>query len=174
VESTFALLAVEKMARYKAVALIATVSLTTVMVVLLRNVNVAVDSLREAVVPGGSIQNAINKTQAGTEILIQNGSYCEKSYPIVVNKTVALVGENADVSGLLMVIALCKAFFWLDVAASKSRVWLYATLKSSFDVAAVHLANANDVEVTDCILSECAVGIMLRNISTASSLETCL
>ena len=156
---------VEKMARYKTVALIATVLLAIVMAVLLHNVDVPVDTLQVAVVPGDSIQDAINKAQAGTVILIQNGSYFEESYPIVVNKTVVLVGENADATivdgkGTVQGIFLVRS----DGVKIKN-LTVRNTEKHSFDVAAVHLANANDVEVTDCRLSECAVGIMLKNAS---------
>ncbi len=165
VEPTFILVTVEKMARYKTVALIATVLLAIVMVVLLHSVDVPVDTLQVAVVPGDSIQDAINKAQAGAVILIQNGSYFEESYPIVVNKTVALVGENADATivdgkGTVQGIFLVRS----DGVKIKN-LTVRNTVKHSFDVAAVHLANANDVEVTDCILSECAVGIMLKNVS---------
>jgi len=118
------------------------------------------------IAPGSSIQEAVNNAQAGSLILLKNGTYLEDSYPIIVNKTLTIRGENAD-STIIDGKNTDKGIF---VVKSNGVRIAYLTVRNTFHntfvpVAGVHLADVENSEILNCIIEECMVGVLLKNSS---------
>jgi len=69
---------------------------TLVLFIFPASLNAQVNSLLlyKVVNAGQSIQEAINNATDVDTILISSGIYVEKSYPIIVNKSLIIIGEN--------------------------------------------------------------------------------
>ncbi len=111
---------------------------------------------------GDSIQSAINNAQNGDTILIQNGIHIEESYPILVNKTVTLVGENVETTiidggGSITGIFLVKAY-----GAKISNLTIQNTT-ISVGIAGFHLSDVKNVEIVNSKIRNCSDGILLTN-----------
>lgn len=117
--------------------------------------------------PGESIQLAINEASDGDTIHIVAGNYMENA---IVNKSVALVGENIDETiiegtGLSPTLLISK----VDGVKVEN-----LTLKNSYKtggpvVAGVRIWDAKNIEITKCRIEQCEVGIELKN-STHSNI----
>jgi len=153
--------------RGKAVLLIVIVLSAVAVFALLYVANVPVNVSQLTVVPGESIQDAINLARAGATILVRNGTYIEERYPIVVNKTVTLIGESVDATIVDGGGTELGVFLVRSNGVRIRSLTILNTAKNSEGVAAVHLANVDNVEITDCRLRECIVGILLTNVSNS-------
>lgn len=115
---------------------------------------------------GDSIQDAINQAVEGTAILIKKGRHVEESYPIIVNKTVVIVGEKVestivDGNGTERGIFLVRS----DGVMIKN-LTMRNTIEHGFvEVAGVHLFNVRNAEISNCKIENCMVGVLLKNSS---------
>jgi len=115
----------------------------------------------EIFVPVGvSIQEAINNAAEGDTIIIQNGVHIEEQYPIFVNKSVTLLGENVaqsivDADGTTVGIFL--------VSASNSRISGVTVQNTSQSASGIHLAHVVNVEISNCTITGCPTGIQLTD-----------
>lgn len=126
--------------------------------------------LELVVAPGDSIQEAINQAQEGATILIKKGTYVEKSYPIIVNKTVTIIGEGVD-STIIDGNNTKTSIFLVKSDGVKVR---NLTVCNTFVdewmvVAGVQLTGVKNVEIADTKIEKCMVGILLKN-STNNSI----
>ena len=118
----------------------------------------------EIFVPVGvSIQEAINNAAEGDTIIIQNGVHIEEQYPIFVNKSVTLLGENVeqtivDGNGTIVGIFL--------VRTSNSRIsglTVQNTSEFAPGASGIHLAHVVNVEISNCTITKCPNGIQLTD-----------
>jgi len=115
-----------------------------------------------------SIQSAINDAQEGDTIFIQNGVHIEDSYPIFVNKTVTLVGENVDAT-VIDGWETSTVIFQAQADGTKiSSLTIQNTTKGEGG-AGVHLFNVKNIEIANCKIRKCNDGIILTN-STSSKI----
>jgi len=138
-------------------------SLLILAVPLSKNMNVtAVSEIH--VFPGQSIQEAINNAVDGDTIIVQNGMHVEEQYPVLVNKSVTLMGQNVvetviNGNGSNKGILLVKAD---NVRISGLTI---QNTTENFAVSGISLASVRFVEVADCILASCGSGLGLTNSS---------
>ncbi len=117
-----------------------------------------------AVNVGDSIQNAINQAPEGATILIKKGTFVEESYPIIVNKTVVIVGEGVE-STIIDGNGTEKGIFLVKNDGVKiANLTIRNTVDDpSIPVAGVQLADVKNVNVFSCKIEKCMVGIMLKD-----------
>lgn len=118
-----------------------------------------------SVAPGESIQAAINEASLGDTILIQSGVHREVDYPIFVNKTITLLGEDADTTiidgqGVDRQILLVRAD-----GAKILNLTVQNVSQTASGIAGVHLYNVRNAEVVACQIGSCDEGIRLTNSS---------
>lgn len=114
--------------------------------------------------PTQSIQGAINSAADGDTIIVENGVHVEGQYPIVVNKSITLKGQNTaetviDGNGSSVGVLL--------VRVDGVRV-LNLTIQNTtqdYYVAGISLTNMKSAEVADCVLTNCGTGLMMTNSS---------
>jgi parallel beta-helix repeat protein len=116
------------------------------------------------VFPGQSIQDAINGASDGDTIVVENGIHVEGQYPIVVNRSITLTGQNVletviDGNGSNRGILLVKT--------DGVRIFNLTIQKTteSFGVSGISLYEVRFVEVSDCIVANCGDGLLLTNSS---------
>jgi len=128
------------------------------------SMNVVVTGASVYVPVGQSIQEAINNAVDGDTIIVQNGIHAEAQYPVVVNKSVTLVGQDSVESvingngtnrGILLVKANGARVFNLTIQNTTE----------NFAVCGISLGDVKFVQVDGCILSNCGSGIGLTNSS---------
>jgi parallel beta-helix repeat protein len=117
------------------------------------------------VAPGESIQAAINEASPGDTILIQSGVHREVDYPIFVNKTITLLGEDAETTiidgqGVDRQILLVRAD-----GAKILNLTVQNVSQTASGIAGVHLYNVRNAEVVACQISSCDEGMRLTNSS---------
>ena len=111
-----------------------------------------------------SIQNAINGASDGDTIVVENGIHLEGQYPIMVNRSLTLTGQNTaetiiDGNGSDVGILL--------VRADNVRI-LNLTIQNTTQndyAAGISLSNVKLAEVADCVLTNCGSGLVLMNSS---------
>lgn len=113
---------------------------------------------------GDSIQNAINQALEGATILIKKGTYIEESYPIIVNKTVVIVGEDVE-STIVDGDGTEKGVFLVKSNGVKiANLTIRNTVDNPFiPVAGVQLDDVRNVMVVNCKIEMCMAGIMLKD-----------
>jgi parallel beta-helix repeat protein len=117
-------------------------------------------TLEYSVYPGQSIQQAINSASEGDVILIESGVHREESYPIIVNKTLTLMGRNVENTIIDGQAASLQIFL---IKAEGVKI-LKLTIQNTSDyVAAVHLSSVRDVEIAECKIKGSFSGIQLEN-----------
>ncbi len=136
------------------------------MLILPCRASVLEDAMHLVVFPGGSIQDAINRAHDGATIYIQKGVYVEDSYPIIVNKTVVLMGEGVndsivDGDGTERGIFLVKS----DEVKIMNLTIRNTIVNWFVEVAGIQLADVKSVEVLDSKIEDCMVGVLLKNSS---------
>jgi len=158
---------VGKITEYETASLTTIIFFALVMSALPNVANATANTLQITVAPGYFIQEAINRAQVGATIHIQKGIYIEENYPIIANKTVTLIGENVDASIIDGNRTEHSIFLVKSDGVKIKSLTIRNTVEIGFEVAAVHLANVKNVEVTDCKLGECIVGVLLKNASNS-------
>lgn len=116
------------------------------------------------VLPGQSIQEAINNASDGDTIVVQNGMHLEGQYPIVVNRSITLAGQNVAET-IINGNSSNRGIFL--VKANNVRV-LSLTIQNTtenFAVCGISLVNVRFAEVSGCILANCGSGLGLTNSS---------
>jgi len=117
---------------------------------------------------GESIQEAINNATDGDIIVIQDGIHIEQKYPIFVNKSISLVGQNAqqsivDGNGTQIGIFL--------VGANNVRIASLTVQNTSttggFEFG-IHLASVDNSEITNCTITSCWYGIQITSSSNSN------
>ncbi len=128
--------------------------------------NVTVGAASEIHVgPGQSIQEAINNAANGDTIVVQNGIHSEGQYPIVVNKSITLTGQNVAET---VINGMDSDTGVLLVKADDVRV-LNLTIQNVTNFATgVSLADVRFAEVDNCIVADCGNGLLLTNSSNSS------
>jgi hypothetical protein len=116
------------------------------------------------VLPGQSIQEAINNAVDGDTIIVQNGIHIEGQYPVFLNRSITLAGQsvtetvingNGTDRGILLVKANGVRVFNLTIQNTTE----------NFAVSGVSLVNVMFTEVSNCILTNCGSGLGLTNSS---------
>ncbi|MCS7125053.1 MAG: right-handed parallel beta-helix repeat-containing protein [Candidatus Bathyarchaeota archaeon] len=146
--------------------LIFSIILFTLLLILTLQTNAQHLSWELTVSPGESIQRAINNAAPNSTIFIEPGVYFEESYPIIVNKTVTLIGRNADATIIDGQLAERQIFL---VKSSGVRI-LNLTIQNTTTnelagAAGIDLSDARNVEVSYCKIKNCVNGIRLKNSS---------
>jgi len=111
-----------------------------------------------------SIQDAINGASDGDTIVVENGMHVEGQYPIMVNRSITLTGQNVletviDGNGSNRGILLVKT--------DGVRI-LNLTIQNTtteLGVSGISLYGVRFVEVSDCIVANCGIGLLLTNSS---------
>jgi len=114
--------------------------------------------------PGQSIQEAINHAADGDTIVVQNGTHLEGQYPVIVNKSITLTGQNVAAS---VINGRNSSTGILLVRADYVRV-LNLTIQNTtenFAASGISLASVKGVEMADCIVTNCGSGLALTNSS---------
>lgn len=126
--------------------------------------NAQADSLLlyKVVNTGQSIQEAINNATNGDTILISNGIYVEKSYPIIVNKSLTIIGENAR-DTIIDGNKTDRGVFLVKANYVKIINLTIQNTTETYGVSGIHLFNVQHVEIFDCIVKNCGNGIQLTN-----------
>jgi len=118
-------------------------------------------SLSGTVTPGQSIQEAINNASEGETIHIQSGTYQTGGYPIIVNKSVTLMGENVETT-IIDGSEVATHVFLVIVDGVKIE---NLTVRNTTTIggSGICVGNVRNVEVSSCIIEQCCDGIELKN-----------
>lgn len=137
----------------------------TLLLILLTNQKfstISAESNTIIVQPGESIQNAINNASEGQTILIKQGEY-PIEYPILVNKTVILTGENRDatvIDGQDLATALC------NILANNAEVRNLTLKNGKTDLSyGFHIQNVTQAKIENCQINNCTHGVDITNSS---------
>jgi parallel beta-helix repeat protein len=119
-------------------------------------------TLQSYVAVGESIQEAINNATDGDIIVIQDGIHVEQSYPIFVNKTVTLIGQDVrqtviDGNGSKVGIFLANA-----TNARFLNLTIQNTTNDWF-ASGITISNTAKVEISECMITSCGSGILFSN-----------
>ena len=127
-------------------------------------VSAQVDSspLYKIVNPGQSIQEAINNATDGDTILISSGIYVEKSYPIIVNKSLTIIGENAK-NTIINGNRTNRGIFLVKADYVKIGNLTIQNTTEYYGISGIHLFGVQYIEVFDCMVKNCGSGIQLTN-----------
>jgi len=110
--------------------------------------------------PGGSIQEAINNADEGDTIIVKSGTYHE--WPIVVNKTLTIIGESLENT---IIEGNGEADVLFQVVASNVAIENFTLQKTdvSFSVqgTAIRISKAINVKVSDVYTKDTFCGIEL-------------
>jgi hypothetical protein len=114
------------------------------------------------VVPGNSIQDAINNANEGDIILVEAGNYYESD--IVVNKTVNIIGKYAKTT---VIDGNSTANYIFHVIANKAQIENF-TLKNTnpdplYESCAIRIYNVTSVTVKNIIITDVVIGIDVRS-----------
>lgn len=108
---------------------------------------------------GQSIQEAINNATDGDTILISRGIHVEENYPIFVNKSLTIIGENV-IETIIDGNKTSGGIFLIKANYVKIG---NLTIQNAMKNFGIHLYNVQHVEVFDCIVNNCESGIQLTN-----------
>lgn len=109
-----------------------------------------------------SIQEAINNATDGDTIVISSGVHVEKYYPIVVNKSLTIIGEDLDAT----IIDGNKTQMGIFLIRSSNVKIGNLTIQNTTEpeaVSGIHLNSVQLVEIFDSVIKECGSGIQLTN-----------
>jgi len=112
---------------------------------------------------GSSIQEAINAANDGDTILINSGVYVENSYPIIVNKSLTVIGEDPFTT-IIDGNKTDRGIFL--VKANNVRIGnltIQNTTIETYAFSGVHIYNVQNVTVFDLVIRECGSGIQVTN-----------
>lgn len=113
------------------------------------------------VTEGQSIQEAINRASNGSTVYIEKGVYTE--FPINVNKTVTIIGEDVEktiITGNQASEATCL----ITITASHATVKNLTLTKAEPNIGrAIILNNVLNVTIENCNITECPYAIELSN-----------
>lgn len=111
---------------------------------------------------GESIQEAINQAHERAILFIESGVHVEGQYPIVINKTVSIVGENVD-TAVIDGDGTDKGI--LKVKSNGIEI-KNLTIRNTFidgETAGIHVLNVKDAQIVECM-----IGILLENSSSTT------
>jgi parallel beta-helix repeat protein len=109
-----------------------------------------------------SIQEAINNATDGDTIVISSGVHVENYYPIVVNKSLNIIGEDLNTT----IIDGNKTERGIFLVRSSNVTIGNLTIQNTTEpeaVSGIHLYNVQLVEIFDSVIKECGSGIQLTN-----------
>jgi parallel beta-helix repeat protein len=116
---------------------------------------------------GDSIQAAINNANNGDTILISGGEHIEKSYPIIVNKSLTIVGENT-LTTIINGNGTDRGIFLVNANDVKIGKLIILNTTQHLWVSGIHVKDAQRVIIFDCIVRECGSGVQLTNASNCN------
>ncbi|MEM2522847.1 MAG: NosD domain-containing protein [Candidatus Bathyarchaeia archaeon] len=121
--------------------------------------------LRLTVTPGNSIQRAINDALPGSTIFIESGTYYEETYPIIVNKTLTLIGKDMDATIIDGQLTETQIILVKSSGVRILNLTIQNTTISETGAAGIDLYDVQNVEVANCKIKNCSFGIHLKNSS---------
>jgi parallel beta-helix repeat protein len=114
-----------------------------------------------AVEPGQSIQEAINNAIDGETILIKKGQY-DIADAIIVNKTVTLLGEQANET---IIDGQGTTTLILSILANKAEIQNLTIRNCAAYGYGIHIKDVTNVKIQSCNIENCSKGIVLTNSS---------
>jgi parallel beta-helix repeat protein len=112
-----------------------------------------------AVEPGQSIQEAINNAADGQTILIKKGQY-DIENAIIVNKTVTLMGEQANET---IIDGQETATLILSILANEAEIQNLTIRNCAAYGYGIHIKNVIKVKIQNCNIQNCSKGVILTN-----------
>lgn len=109
-----------------------------------------------------SIQQAINNAMDGDVILIQNGIHIEENYPVIVNKSVTLTGQNTD-EAIIEGWGTNKGIFLVKAHGVRIFNLTVQNTTKSLGSFGIHLFNVKNIEIANCTITKCESGLVLTN-----------
>lgn len=119
-------------------------------------------SLYNIVNSSGSIQEAINAANDGDIILIRSGVYVENSYPIIVNKSLTVIGEDPCAT-IIDGNKTGGGIFLVKANNVKIGNLTIQNTPVEYAYSGVQIYNAQNVTVSDSVIRECGSGIQVTN-----------
>jgi hypothetical protein len=120
------------------------------------------DGTVRTVNPGSSIQDAINSANNGDTILVKNGTYNE--IDIVVNKTLNILGENAETTIIDGGYVANNIFHVIANNVTIENFTLKNTkLEDSYEYPAIELYNVTNVLINKVYILNASIGINIQS-----------
>lgn len=113
--------------------------------------------------PGESIQKAINDAVTGSTIFIEPGVHYEETYPIIVNKTVTLIGRDVYTTIIDGRLTESQIFLVKSSGVRILNLTIQNTTEKPTGAAGIDLSDVQDVEISHCHIKNCLNGIHLKN-----------
>jgi parallel beta-helix repeat protein len=112
-----------------------------------------------AVEPGQSIQEAINNAADGQSILIKKGQY-DIENAIIVNKTVTLMGEQANET---IIDGQGTTTLILSILANEVEIQNLTVRNCATYGYGIHIKDVTKVKIQNCNIQSCSKGVVLTN-----------
>jgi parallel beta-helix repeat protein len=111
---------------------------------------------------GQSLQEAINSAVEGDTILIQNGVHVEGKYPVFVNKSVTLMGQDVEQT-IVDGNSSMTGIFIVSVDDVRIINLTVQNTTSNYGISGIHVAHVRNVEISGCTVAYCGSGIQLTD-----------
>jgi parallel beta-helix repeat protein len=111
---------------------------------------------------GESIQEAINNATNGDIIVIQDGIHIEENYPIFVNKSVTLIGQNVQET-VIDGNGSQKGIFLTNATNARFLNLTVQNTTNDWFASGITISNTANVEISECIITSCGSGILFSN-----------